>query len=220
MTQSTSTSTQKTGWRIVVAGTGGQGVITAARLLTNFFTQRGNQVLSGQLHGMAQRGGAVQASVMIDAGISPVIPRGGADCVIGLEPVETVRALPFMSENTTVFMNTTKVVPFVLAQMAVRGSPDASYPELETLEKAILDVTPKLHAFDATELARSAGMVKTLNIVMVGCLFGAGILPVEPEEFAETVMKTVPSKLAETNDRAFAAGVEYGRKMGKPEEAR
>jgi indolepyruvate ferredoxin oxidoreductase beta subunit len=157
---------------------------------------------------------------MIDSGISPVIRRGGADCVIGLEPVETVRALPFMSENTTVFMNTTKVVPFVLAQMTVRGSPDGSYPDQDVLEKAIFDVTPKLHAFDATELARSAGQVKTLNIVMVGCLFGSGILPVAPEEFAETVMRTVPPKLAEVNDRAFWAGVEYGKEMSKREEKR
>ena len=219
MTKSTSTSKEKTGWRIVVAGTGGQGVITAARLLTNFFAQRGNQVLSGQLHGMAQRGGAVQASVMIDAGISPVIPRGRADCVIGLEPVETVRALPYMSENTIVFMNTTKVVPFVLAQMTVRGSPDGSYPEQDNLEKSILEVTPKLHTFDATELARNAGQIKTLNIVMVGCLFGSGILPAAPEEFADTVMSTVPSKLAEVNNRAFSAGVEYGREICKLEEA-
>jgi indolepyruvate ferredoxin oxidoreductase, beta subunit len=219
MTNTTSASKDKTGWRIVVAGTGGQGVITVARLLTNFFTQRGNQVISGQLHGMAQRGGAVQASLMIDSGISPVIPRGGADCVMGLEPVETVRALPFMSKNTTVFMNTTKVVPFVLAQMTVRGSPDGAYPEQDALEKTILDVTPKLHAFDATELARNAGQVKTLNIVMVGCLFGSGMLPAAPEEFAETVMTTVPSKLAEVNNRAFAAGVEYGKSMSILEEA-
>jgi indolepyruvate ferredoxin oxidoreductase beta subunit len=219
MTNTISTSKDKTGWRIVVAGTGGQGVITVARLLTNFFTQRGNQVISGQLHGMAQRGGAVQASLMIDSGISPVIPRGGADCVMGLEPVETVRALPFMSENTTVFMNTTKVVPFVLAQMTVRGSPDGSYPEQDALEKTILDVTPKLHAFDATELARNAGQVKTLNIVMVGCLFGSGMLPAAPEEFAETVMTTVPSKLADVNNRAFAAGVEYGKAMSILKEA-
>lgn len=220
MTSSTKASPKRTGSRIVVAGTGGQGVITAARLLTNFFTHRGNQVISGQLHGMAQRGGAVQASIMIDSGISPVIPRGGADCVIGLEPVETVRALPFMSESTTVFMNTTKVVPFVLAQMSVRGSPDGSYPDQRALEKTILEVTPKLHAFDATEFARSAGQVKTLNIVMVGCLFGSGLLPAAPEEFAETVMSTVPSKLADVNKRAFSAGVEYGKEIGKMEEVR
>ena len=220
MTESIYTSPGKKGWRIVIAGTGGQGVITAARLLTNFFTERGNQVVSGQLHGMAQRGGAVQASVMVDCGISPVIPAGAADCVIGLEPVETVRALPFMSANTTVFMNTTKIVPYVLSQMAVRGQGDAAYPDLAVLEETIRAVTPKLFALDATELARGAGLVKAVNIVMVGCLFGSGILPVEPEEFAETVMATAPSKLAEANDRAFLNGVEHGKKTRKLEETR
>ena len=103
------TSSGRYGWRIVFAGTGGQGVITAARLLTQFFSRRGSQVVSGQLHGMAQRGGSVQASVMIDSGISPVMPTGAADCVVGFEPVETVRALSFMSPRTTVFMNTTSI---------------------------------------------------------------------------------------------------------------
>jgi indolepyruvate ferredoxin oxidoreductase beta subunit len=193
-------------------------VVTAARILTDFFSTRGNQVVSGQLHGMAQRGGSVQASVMIDCGISPVIPAGAADCVVGFEPVETVRALPFMSQTTTVFMNTTPVVPYVLSQQVVRGKSDAKYPSQESLEKNILAASSNLLAFDATELARSAGMVKTLNVVMVGCLFGSGILPATPDEFIETVMKTVPAKLAEANDRAFRTGVDYGRKLGQSEE--
>lgn len=218
MTEAMRTSPESKGWRIAIAGTGGQGVITVARLLTNFFAQRGCQVVSGQLHGMAQRGGAVQASVMIDCGMSPVIPQGGADCVIGFEPVETVRALPFMSSKTTVFMNTTRIMPFVLAQMKVRGQGDGAYPDQDALERTIRGVTPKLYALDATELARGAGLVKTVNIVMVGILFGSGILPVAAEEFAETVMRTAPSKLAEANDRAFMRGVEYGRKIREPEE--
>jgi indolepyruvate ferredoxin oxidoreductase beta subunit len=195
-----------------------QGVVTAARLLTEFFSARGNQVVSGQLHGMAQRGGSVQASVMIDCGISPVIPAGAANCVVGFEPVETVRAIPFMSPSTTVFMNTTPVVPYVLSQQAVRGKGDGQYPSQESLEESILAITPNLLAFDATELARSAGMVKTLNVVMVGCLFGSGILPATPEEFTDTVMKTVPSKLAEVNERAFKCGVDYGGKLRQSEE--
>jgi indolepyruvate ferredoxin oxidoreductase beta subunit len=211
------TSSEKPGWRIVFAGTGGQGVVTAARILTDFFSARGNQVVSGQLHGMAQRGGSVQASVMIECGISPVIPAGGADCVVGFEPVETVRALPFMSESTTVFMNTTPVVPYVLSQQAARGKGNGQYPSQESLEQTILAVTPNLLTLDASELARSTGMVKTLNVVMVGCLFGSGILPVSPEEFFETVMQTVPSKLADANRRAFQCGADYGRKMLRTE---
>ncbi|MFQ5495312.1 MAG: 2-oxoacid:acceptor oxidoreductase family protein, partial [Phycisphaerae bacterium] len=107
------------GWKILIAGTGGQGVLTAARLLCDFFVDRGHDVASGQLHGMAQRGGAVQSSVIVDGGPSPIIAMGRADFVVGLEPVETARAIPFMSARTLVFMNTAPVIPFVLAQQAI-----------------------------------------------------------------------------------------------------
>lgn len=216
MTESSGATPNSGGRRVVFAGTGGQGVLTAARLLTTFFSQRGHQVVSGQLHGMAQRGGSVQASVMIDCGISPVIPAGTADSVIGFEPIETVRALPLMSANTTVFMNVTPVVPYVLAQAVVRGR-DGAYPDGDMLQQQIRSVTTKLHAFDATELARRAGLVRTLNIVMVGCLFGSGVLPADPEDFVVTMMQTTTSKLADANEAAFWLGVEHGENLHESE---
>ena len=130
------------GWRILIAGTGGQGVLTAARLLCDVLVVGGHRAVSGQLHGMAQRGGSVQSSLIIDGGISPVIPSGQADFVLGLEPVETARALPLMSARTVVYMNMAPVVPYVLAQrfvlqqeraegglcINVRGPADAFFP--------------------------------------------------------------------------------------------
>ena len=217
MTTQNSLSVESTGQRIVFAGTGGQGVITAARLLTNFFAERGNEVVSGQLHGMAQRGGAVQASVMVDCGLSPVIPAGAANAVVGFEPVETARALPFMSQKTTVFMNTKPVVPFVLAQAAVRGK-SGSYPDQQILCKQIASASSSLFAFDASEIAQKAGLARTLNIVMVGCLLGFGILPADPQEFADTVLKTAPSGLADVNEEAFRLGVQKGEMLSKSRE--
>jgi len=213
-------SSDRPGWRIVIAGTGGQGVITAARLLATFFVQRGQQVVSSQLHGMAQRGGAVQAAVMIDCGISPTIPAGAADCVIGLEPVETVRALPYMSPRTTVFMNTAPVVPYVLAQQYVRGRGSGAYPDCDALREQIRGITPILFDVDATALARRAGLANTLNVVMLGCLFGSGLLDVKPEEFIDIVMTTAPPKVAEANSRAFQYGVEYGERIKSLRELR
>jgi indolepyruvate ferredoxin oxidoreductase beta subunit len=206
--------------RIVFAGTGGQGVITAARLLSEFFVQQGRQVVSGQLHGMAQRGGAVQATVMVDCGISPAIPRGGADIVVGLEPVETARVLPYVSPKTIVFMNTTPVVPFTLSQQFVLGEGPGQYPYVEELQKEIRSAAPNLFAFDATALARRAGAVRTLNVIMLGCLFGSGLLPAEPREFIDTVMKTVPPRLADVNNKAFRLGVDTGQRLHCHEEAR
>lgn len=206
--------------RIVFAGTGGQGVITAARLLSEFFVEQGRQVVSGQLHGMAQRGGAVQASVMVDCGISPAIPRGGANIVVGFEPVETVRVLPYVSPKTVVFMNTTPIVPFTLSQEFVMGEGAGLYPYVEDLQKKIRSAAPSVFAFDATALARGAGAVRTLNVVMLGCLFGSGLLSAEPREFMDTVMKTVPPKLADVNNKAFLLGVDMGQSLHCHEEAR
>jgi indolepyruvate ferredoxin oxidoreductase beta subunit len=212
------------GWRIVIAGTGGQGVVTAARLLCECFAERGHEVVSGQLHGMAQRGGAVQSSVIIDGGISPRIAAGRADFVVGLEPVETVRALPLMSSRTTVYMNTTPVMPFVLAQRAVReGQPrilgavpttktplalQSKYPEVVELERCIRAVTNNLLKLDATQLAAQANSSAVLNVVMLGCLLGSAGLPCTADAFSDFVAARSPGALREANVRAFRMGVE------------
>ncbi|MBN2489907.1 MAG: indolepyruvate oxidoreductase subunit beta [Planctomycetes bacterium] len=204
-------ATRPRGLRILIAGTGGQGVVLAARLLTAYFVRRGHRVVSGQLHGMAQRGGSVQSTVVVDGGSSPGLRRGSADLVVGFEPVETARAIPFMAPDAVVFMNTAPVMPYVLSQQYVHGRKDAAYPDVRGLAASIREATPQLCAFDATELARKAGSARSLNMVMLGCLIGSGCLGVGPEDFQETVLATAPSRLAERNQRAFLAGVAVGR---------
>jgi indolepyruvate ferredoxin oxidoreductase beta subunit len=195
------------GWRIAIAGTGGQGVITVAKVLCEAFVALGHDVASSQLHGMAQRGGSVQSAVLIDCGISPVIAHGAADFVLGLEPVETARALPLMSQRTRVFMNTTPVVPFVLAQRYVLEKPGADYPDVNGLIEQVSAVAGPVHPFDATKLAAEAGSPRTLNVLMLGCLLGTGALPCTPERFWESVGRIVPAPLVKANTGAFLAGV-------------
>lgn len=213
------------GWRIVIAGTGGQGVLTATRLLCECFADRGHEVVSGQLHGMAQRGGAVQSSVIIDGGISPMIAAGRADFVVGLEPVETARALPLMSSRTTVYMNTTPVMPFVLAQRTVREEGGGEYPEVAELVRCVRAVTDNLfsvapascrwaHRLEAGATAE-AGVSAALNMVMLGCLLGSAALPCTADAFADFVAARSPGALREANVRGFRMGVEAvnGRSM-------
>jgi len=192
----------------VISGTGGQGVVTAARLLCDCFAERGHEVVSGQLHGMAQRGGAVQSSVIIDGGISPMIAAGRADFVVGLEPVETVRALPLMSSQTTVYMNTTPVMSFVLAQRAVREEVGRKYPEVVELERCIRAVTNNLVKLDATRIATEASSSAGLNMVMLGCLLGSAGLPCTANAFSDFVASRSPGALLEANVKAFRLGVE------------
>ncbi len=206
---SNQTQANKTGWRILIAGTGGQGVLTAARLLCDCFAERGHRVVSGQLHGMAQRGGSVQSSVMIDAGISPVIPSGRADFVLGFEPVETARAMLFMSPHTIVYMNTAPVLPFVLAQRTVLKKGDADYPSVEGIGESIRTATGHLCALEATRYAEEAGSAQALNMVMLGCLLGSGSLPCKAETFWNVAEKRMPPASRETNAAAFRRGVEF-----------
>jgi indolepyruvate ferredoxin oxidoreductase beta subunit len=205
------------GFRILIAGTGGQGVLTAARLLTDFFVREGRSVTSGQLHGMAQRGGSVQSSIMVECGMNPVIPKGRADWVLGLEPVETARALPFISSRTTVFMNTAPVIPFTLDQQAVRSKSEVHYPDVDELAAAVKSVTPHVHTLDATHLALEAGSIKALNVVMLGCWFGSDLCPFSPEDFVETILKTAPAAWREVNSKAFLSGVECAKRIAAPE---
>jgi indolepyruvate ferredoxin oxidoreductase beta subunit len=197
--------------RIVIAGTGGQGVLTAAKLLCDAFVARGHEVVSGQLHGMAQRGGAVQSSVIIDGGISPVIANGRADFVVGFEPVETVRAANYLSPSTAVYMNLAPVVPFVMAQRTVLKQNDANYPKVSGLVETLSAATDHLFTLDATQCAIEAGAAKALNMVMLGCLFASDELPCSADEFLEIIISRVPAKLKEVNIRAFRSGVEAAK---------
>lgn len=192
---------------MLIVGTGGQGVLTAARWLCDCLVDRGHQIVSGQLHGMAQRGGAVQSSVMIDCGISPVIPSGRADFVLGFEPVETARALPLMSPRTVVLMNTAAVMPFVLAQRSVRQRDGAAYPDVADLVQKIQAVTEHVLTLDATRRAVDAGSSRALNMVMLGCLLGTRGLPCTADAFLEATVRRMPPALRETNTEAFRAGV-------------
>jgi indolepyruvate ferredoxin oxidoreductase beta subunit len=211
-------SRKHSGLRILFVGTGGQGVMTAARLLGDALVTLGHEVVSGQLHGMAQRGGSVQSSVMIDCGISPQIANGQACCVLGFEPVETARALPRMSARTVVYMNATPVIPYVLGQQFILNEGNGKYPEVNHLVDSIRAVTVQVFPFDATRLARECGSVKVMNTIMLGCLLGSGMLPCTAEEFWTSAAGGMPPALAKKNTQAFHRGVEVGRKLRAAED--
>jgi indolepyruvate ferredoxin oxidoreductase beta subunit len=150
---------------------------------------------------------------MVNHGVSPAIPHGAADFVLGFEPVETARALPFISARSMVLMNTAPIVPYALSQQYVRGQGTGEYPDVGRLSESIRAVTRTLVTFDATALAERTGSSKTLNVVMLGCLFGAGAFPFAPDDFMNTVMKTAPAMLAGANMEAFQLGVEFGQSV-------
>ena len=192
--------------RIFFTGVGGQGTLLATRLLGEAALQEGLPVLMSEIHGMAQRGGVVESSVVVGSTASPVIADGEADVLMAFEPLEAARALPKCNPKTVVITNTTPIMPFTVAiGRSVYPDPDALYQMVETRVGSLIRV-------DADALANSARAARSSNVVMIGLLAGTGILPLSKKSFELAIRQVLPERLAESNLRAFEAG--YGFASG------
>ena len=187
-------------FKLLVVGVGGQGVLLVARCAGEAAMQQGQEVMVGQLHGMSQRGGSVNSTVLIGEGHSSFIGPGEADVVLGLEPLEAWRALPMMGPQTVVLMNLGQVVPFTLVQRGLE------YPDLDGIRAQIREVARELHELDGNSLLPTDGDVRNLNILMLGALAGLGLLPLTVEEIWRAVEARSPSRFLEPNRQAFQAG--------------
>jgi indolepyruvate ferredoxin oxidoreductase beta subunit len=181
---------------VVLAGVGGQGVLSVAAILAEAARRDGLAVKQGELHGMSQRGGAVQATLRISDHLieSDLIQRGAADLIVGLEPVESLRYLEYLAVGGTL----------LTASDAFDNIPD--YPPLQEIHARIRNV-PGSVIVDARALAKEAGSPRAANVVMVGA---AGIfLPLSPQTLDGAVRDRFAGKgrrISEVNVRALAAG--------------
>lgn len=186
--------------KLLVVGVGGQGVLTAARLLGDAAMAAGREAMVGQLHGMSQRGGSVECSVLMGPGASSFIGDGEADVVLGLEPLEVQRALPKLSARTRVVVNRGVIVPFSLA---VAGQ---SYPSVDDILTRVRQITPAVFEVDGPGLVRRTGLARTLNVVMLGALTGLEMLPFGREVVWELLERKIPKRFLQANRTAFELG--------------
>jgi indolepyruvate ferredoxin oxidoreductase beta subunit len=188
--------------RVLLTGVGGQGVMSAGRWLGDAAAACGLPVVMGQIHGLSQRGGSVQASVVIGGARSPEVPDGMADVLLGLEPMEAARAMVKVSRRTAALVNTRPLLP---ASLQSTGRP---YPPLASLLGPIAGIVGSLRSFDASSLAEQAGSHRCLNVVMLGVLAGSHLLPFAGARVLEIVLAEAIPAFAEVNRRAFELGVE------------
>jgi indolepyruvate ferredoxin oxidoreductase beta subunit len=145
---------------ILICGIGGQGVVYASKLLANRALQRGETVHTAETIGMAQRGGSVVSHVRIgDDCYSPLIPAGGADIIIGLEPAETVRNIGYLKPGGIVAVSTRGVAPTTGGDYA----PEAMLAYLGSLNINLI-------AVDAEQVFRRDGSYRNLNVEMVNAV--------------------------------------------------
>jgi indolepyruvate ferredoxin oxidoreductase beta subunit len=188
-------------FKILVVGVGGQGALSAARFLGEAALEKKLSVNVGQLHGMSQRGGSVEASVIIGPGHSSHIGNFEADIVLGLEPLEILRALPMINSDTQVVANTGQIVPFSLA---IQGVP---YPPVSETLKKVRAVTKHLVEIDGPALTKRVGVPRTLNVGMLGALAGLKLLPFDNELLWKAIAKKCPERFIDANRQAFELGI-------------
>lgn len=184
---------------IILAGVGGQGILSIAAVIGMAALNAGLQLKQAEVHGMSQRGGDVHSNLRIaDHEIfSDLIPFGKADLIISVEPMESLRYLPWLSKNGWLISNN---VPHV-------NIPD--YPDMEQIDKAIGSIGQHV-LINADEMAKNLGMVRSANMVILGAASPwLGIKYEDIENAVKNIFGAKGEDIVDQNLRALAAGREF-----------
>lgn len=183
---------------IILAGVGGQGILSIAAVIDWAALNSGLNIKQAEVHGMSQRGGAVQSHLRIsDSEIySDLIPMGNADLIISAEPLEVLRYLDYLSEEGQIVSSND---PFVNIP---------NYPEFDKVE-AELRKNKKLLLIESEKIAKECGSSKTSNMVILGASANFTGLKIETLEKAiAALFENKGNEIVEMNIKAFRKGLE------------
>jgi indolepyruvate ferredoxin oxidoreductase beta subunit len=190
-------------YNIVITGVGGQGNVMASRVLSSMLVRRGFTVTIGETFGMSQRGGSVMSHIRVSrtAVWSPQIPKGRADLIVAIEPLEAIRVLfDYGNPAVKVLVNMRPIYPVGV----ITGESD--YPAEEKIREAVSALSAAARFLDATAEAVNLGNPILGNIVMIGAVAGLGELPIDRKLFETVIREGMPASRVEANMRAFAIG--------------
>lgn len=190
---------------IVLAGVGGQGILSIATILGAAALKEDLYLKQAEVHGMSQRGGDVQSNLRLSSSpiASDLIPYGGADLIVSLEPMEALRYLPYLAPTGWIVTNS---APFVNIE---------NYPKMEDIESE-LESCDNVVAFNMDELAKEKASPRASNMVLLGA--AAPFIELEAEKIEEgirSVFGAKGEKIVESNIAAFRAGLEYTNNLLK-----
>lgn len=183
---------------IILCGVGGQGILSIATIIGEAATKAGLHLKQAEVHGMSQRGGDVQSNLRLSTApiYSDLIPMGGTDVVISMEPMESLRYLPYLSKSGTIV---TSSKPFVNIP---------NYPD-EAALNAELDALPSVVKLDIESIAKDAGNARGANMVLLG-MAAPFIEIVTVEQLRDAIAVIFArkgEKVVEGNLKAFDMGV-------------
>ena len=182
---------------ILLCGVGGQGIVLASKLIAQAAMENSLPVMSAETIGMAQKGGSVFSHVRIGSDLStPMIPKGGADVIIGFEPAEAVRMLPYLKKDGTVIVNScpTKPVTAMLSASSYTGKEILAY-----LKKNV----ERLTIVDCERAASKIGSLKVVNMILLGAAAATGELPISMADIKNCLAKRLKPQLLEMNYKAL-----------------
>ncbi len=183
----------------LLAGVGGQGVLTASDIVAEVGMALGLDAKKSEVHGFSQRGGVVESHVRWGKRVgAPLGEKGNIDYLLAFELMESARWIEFLKPGGTVIVNRQRILPM----SATVG--DALYPGDEAIDQALRAVTDQIVYVDGLEVATDLGNKNLANTVLLGAL--ARVMEVDPEVWLDVIVKRVPRKYIEENKQAFWAG--------------
>jgi indolepyruvate ferredoxin oxidoreductase beta subunit len=192
---------------IIICGVGGQGVVLMSELLGNAAVRDGVEVKGSEVLGMAQRGGSVFSNLRLGGEVvAPLTPEGKCDVLIAVEPSEAIRNIQYLSKSSVVVLNSTTVMPFTV----YLGQ--SSYPSLEAILDSLHRVTDRVITLDASAIAQESGSLQSTNVVMLGALYGTGLIPIDLEVAKAVILSRFKGKVGEMNIKAFELGYDEVKK--------
>ena len=182
---------------IMVAGVGGQGVILVSDVMADTFLAAGCDVKKSEVHGMAQRGGAVSSHIRYGKKVySPIITLGEADYLLMTEKMETLRWLNYSNKSTVIVMDDIEINPPTV------NIGEMEYPQ--DIEETLRTNFTNVYIIPATSIASEMGNIQAANVVLLGAL--SKLLDINKKIWLACLLVHLPDKLHKLNKRAFNAG--------------
>lgn len=186
---------------IILAGVGGQGILSIATIIGSAAVASGLYVKQAEVHGMSQRGGDVQSNLRIsDKPVaSDLIALGKADIILSVEPMESLRYLPWLGESGWLITN---VTPFVNVP---------NYPPIDAIMGEVNKVRQHL-IIDADQVAKDLGSARVANMVILGAAAPYLGMPIEAlEQAIRATFGRKGEEIVELNIKALRTGRDSAR---------
>ena len=181
-------------FNIVISGTGGQGLITLVKILSEAALKEGYDVKTSELHGLSQRGGSVEVHIRFgDKIYSPLVKKGGADLIISLEAQESLRSYDYASKKTIFLVNNFFI-----------SIPGQKSPKIEEISNLIKKISQKVIFLPAVEICQKEFKTNvTAGIYLLSYASFKNLIPLKPNSILTAIKKIIPEKFLELNLKTF-----------------